>query len=230
MKTSSSRASKQALTWHSCMTTSKSLSGQPNPDLIQRLAIKGFRDSHTDISSGGSFWSSWWARFHGTLRFALHFFYHQTLSVWVMCLVAKNYSPSENTNKLKRLFCILSKKVILGLWRSENGERKDFWVPRIMFFVFSGLQKAENNLLALSTKKCFQNQVFVCSAGGGEGVNFGLWRPENAKKNYFGTQKIFLLPFSGLQRPKMTSWHEIYSCCSNLAFNSWWGDCLFYLI
>ena len=47
---------------------------------------------------------------------------------------AKNYPPSENTNKLKRLFCILSKKVILGLWRSENGERKDFWVPRIMFF------------------------------------------------------------------------------------------------
>ena len=68
---------------------------------------------------------------------------------------AKNYPPSENTNKLKRLFCILSKKVILGLWRSENGERKDFWVPRIMFFAFSGLQKAENDLLALNTKKCF---------------------------------------------------------------------------
>ena len=84
MKTSSSRASKWAPTWYVCMTTSKSLSGQPNPDLIQRLAIKGFWDSHTDISSGGSFRSSWWARFHGTLRFALHFFYHPTLSIWAM--------------------------------------------------------------------------------------------------------------------------------------------------
>jgi len=38
IKISASRASKIALTLHSCMTTSKSLSGQPNPDLIQRLA------------------------------------------------------------------------------------------------------------------------------------------------------------------------------------------------
>ena len=35
-------------------------------------------------------------------------------------------------------------------------------------------------------------------------------RPKNAKKNIIlGTQKSFHFPFSGLQRPKMTSWENI---------------------
>ena len=78
MKTSSSRASKWAPTCHSCMVAPKSLSGQPNPDLIQRLARKGFWSYHTAISRGGSFRSSGWTRFHGTLRILGHFFTTQT--------------------------------------------------------------------------------------------------------------------------------------------------------
>ena len=85
MKTNSSRALKWAPTWHSCMTTSKSLSGQPNPDPIQRLAIKGFWDSHTGILSGGLFWGSLLGHSHGNLRFAWHFFYHPNLSVRAKC-------------------------------------------------------------------------------------------------------------------------------------------------
>ena len=74
MKTSSWRASKRTPTWHTCMVAPKSLSGQPldqvwNPD----LARKGFWSYHTAISSGGSFQSSWCARFHGALRILWHF-------------------------------------------------------------------------------------------------------------------------------------------------------------
>ena len=85
-KISASRASKRAPTWHSCMTTPKSLSGQPNPDLIQRLARKGFLGSHTAMSCGGSFRSSWRADFHGALRFHWHFFYVPRLSSGTMWL------------------------------------------------------------------------------------------------------------------------------------------------
>ena len=74
MKISASRASKRAPTWHSCMTTQKSLSGQPLDQVWIRLARKGFWGSHTAMSCGGSFWSSWRADFHGTLRFHWHFF------------------------------------------------------------------------------------------------------------------------------------------------------------
>ena len=41
------------------------------------------------------------------------------------------------------------------------------------------------------------------------GVIFGLWRPKNAKNLIPWTRKSFLLPFSGHQRPNMTSWHKI---------------------
>ena len=51
----SSRALKQAPTRHSCTVTPKSLSGQPDPDLIQMLARKGFWGNRTAMSCGGSF-------------------------------------------------------------------------------------------------------------------------------------------------------------------------------
>ena len=74
MKISTSRASKWAPTWQSCMTTPKSLSGQPLDRVWIRLARKGFWGSHTAMSCGGSFRSSWRADFHGALRFHWHFF------------------------------------------------------------------------------------------------------------------------------------------------------------
>ena len=74
MKTSSSRASKRAPTWHSCMVAPKSLYGQPQDQVWIMLARKGFLSYHTAMSSGGSFRSSWWARFHGALTILWHFF------------------------------------------------------------------------------------------------------------------------------------------------------------
>ena len=55
--------------------------GQPNPDLIQRLAIKGIWDGRSRLNplSGGSFRSSEWAHSHGTLALALYFFTIQTI-------------------------------------------------------------------------------------------------------------------------------------------------------
>ena len=90
MKTSSSRASKRTPTWHKCMVAPKSLSGQPYPDLIQRLARKGFWSYHTAISRGGSFRSSGWARFHGTLRILGHFFYNPNKAIWTLCFTLKS--------------------------------------------------------------------------------------------------------------------------------------------
>ena len=80
----SSRASKRAPTWHSCMVAPNSLSAQPNPDLIERLAIKGFWSYHIAMSREGSFWSSWWARFHGALRNLWHSFCNLT-DIWSLC-------------------------------------------------------------------------------------------------------------------------------------------------
>ena len=68
MKTSSLRVSKWAPTWHSCMVAPKSLYDQPLDQVWIRLARKGFWSYHTAMSIGGSFWSSWWARFHSVLR------------------------------------------------------------------------------------------------------------------------------------------------------------------
>ena len=56
------------------MTTQKSLSGQPLDQVWIRLARKGFWGSHTAMSCGGSFRSSWRADFHGAFRFHWHFF------------------------------------------------------------------------------------------------------------------------------------------------------------
>ena len=56
--------------------------GQPNPDLIQRLAVKGIRGSQPDPSSGGSFRSPERACSHGTL---LHFFHHPNPPSWTLC-------------------------------------------------------------------------------------------------------------------------------------------------
>jgi len=60
------------------MTTLKYLSGQPYPDLIQRLARMGKWGSHTAMSRG-SFQSSWRARFHSALRTHWHFFTTQRM-------------------------------------------------------------------------------------------------------------------------------------------------------
>ena len=106
---------------------------------------------------------------------------------------------------------------------------KGFLGPKNNVCAFFGLPEAENDLLALNTKNIVSKVRILCVLRGG-GQFWPLEARKHKKKTYFGTQKIFVLPFSGFQRPKMTSWHEIYSCCSNLAFNSWWGDCPFYLL
>ena len=48
----------------------------PSPDPIQRLAIKGFRDWGSRLSSGGSFWSPGWGRSHSSLKIDWIFFCH----------------------------------------------------------------------------------------------------------------------------------------------------------
>ena len=47
----------------------KSLSGDPNLDPIQKLAIKGFSSSGTAMSCGGSFRSSWWQHSYSAFSF-----------------------------------------------------------------------------------------------------------------------------------------------------------------
>ena len=56
------------------------------PDLIQRLAIKGFWDVSPDLSSGGSFQSSQWACSHGTLQNPWEVFSISTVSaaLWLL--------------------------------------------------------------------------------------------------------------------------------------------------
>ena len=46
----------------------------PSPDLIQRLAIKGFRDWGSRLSSGGSFRSSGWGHSRSSLQIDWIFF------------------------------------------------------------------------------------------------------------------------------------------------------------
>ena len=48
----------------------------PSPDPIQRLAIKGFRDWGSRLSSGGSFRSPGWGRSHSSLEIDWIFFCH----------------------------------------------------------------------------------------------------------------------------------------------------------
>ena len=48
----------------------------PSPDPIQRLAIKGFRDWGSRLSSGGSFWSPGWGPSHSSLEIDWIFFCH----------------------------------------------------------------------------------------------------------------------------------------------------------
>ena len=69
------------------MVAPKSLSGQPLDQVWIRLARKGFWSYHTAMSSGGSFRSSWWARFHGALRFLWHFFYKPNKAIWTLCAI-----------------------------------------------------------------------------------------------------------------------------------------------
>ena len=79
-----SKFSKQAPTWNSSQTTLKSLSGQPNPDPIQRLARKGFGGNGWAMSCGGSFRSYRWDCSHSAFSFVLHFFYHPNLAIETM--------------------------------------------------------------------------------------------------------------------------------------------------
>ena len=46
----------------------------PSPDPIQRLAIKGFRDWGSRLSSGGSFWSPGWGRSRSSPKSTGYFF------------------------------------------------------------------------------------------------------------------------------------------------------------
>ena len=59
----------------------------PNPDLIQRLARKGFWGNGWAMSCGGSFQSSWWERSHAAFSFVMHFFYHPNLAIWTKCSI-----------------------------------------------------------------------------------------------------------------------------------------------
>ena len=74
MKISASRASKQAPTLHSRMTTPKYLSGQPLDRVWIKLARKGFCGTHTARSCGGLFGSSWLEWSPSALSFVRHFF------------------------------------------------------------------------------------------------------------------------------------------------------------
>ena len=60
------------------------------------------------------------------------------------------------------------------------------------------------------------------------GVIFGLWRPKNAKNLIPWTRKSFLLPFSGHQRPNMTSWYKISkNSFQNRFFLVFWVGAIF---
>ena len=63
----STRASKQAPTWYSNTTTSKSLYGLPNPDLFQRLDTSGSWDSFTALVC---------------LQICLAFFFTKNMDTW----------------------------------------------------------------------------------------------------------------------------------------------------
>ena len=67
------RALKWAPTWYVSADFPTFIS---YPDLIQRLAIKGIWDVSWDLSSGGSFQSSQWACWHGTLQNPWEVFFH----------------------------------------------------------------------------------------------------------------------------------------------------------
>ena len=95
--------------------------------------------------------------------------------------------------------------------------------PKIIFFSFSGLQRPKMTFSHKIQKKILFKIRFFCVLW--RGVIFGLRRPQNAKNLILGTQKSFLFPFSGLQRPKMTFWHKIQrNSFQNRVFCVfWWG-------
>jgi len=73
MITLSSRASKQASTWHGCMTNPKFLSAQSLDQGWIRLARKGFWGCCTAMSCRVSFRSCWWELSCDAFCFLLHF-------------------------------------------------------------------------------------------------------------------------------------------------------------
>ena len=97
------RALKWAPTWYVSADFPTFIS---YPDLIQRLAIKGFWDVSPDLSSGGSFQSSQWACSHGTLQNPWEVFSISTVSaaLWYLLahtpiiLLQSDFNCSENLN------------------------------------------------------------------------------------------------------------------------------------
>lgn len=83
MKAGSSRASKLAQTWNNSTTTPKSYQSKNTMNLwtlLQQTKTSGPKDVEGVVELckvGGSFWSSSWHDFHGTLSYALHFFTSQ---------------------------------------------------------------------------------------------------------------------------------------------------------
>ena len=108
VRTLSSRSSKRAPTWHSSPITPKTLSGQPNPDPIQRLARKGFWGNGWAMSCGGSFRRSWWERSHSAFSFVLHFFYHPNLALGTMCDTFWTLHCSESLLIMKAYIRLIS--------------------------------------------------------------------------------------------------------------------------
>ena len=82
--------------------------------------------------------------------------------------------------------------------------KKQFWVHTIRFFTFSGKNESPSE----NTKNPILKRLICIQC---QNVIFGLWRPENGKRNYFQVQTkyfqvqgIRFFEFCGLQRPKMT--------------------------
>ena len=64
----------------------------PSPDPIQRLAIKGFRDWGSRLSSGGSFRSPEWGRSRSSLEIDWIFFCHFNFQESAVLWADKSYS------------------------------------------------------------------------------------------------------------------------------------------
>ena len=119
----------------------------------------------------------------------------------------------------KEFFSIFYQEVIFGLWRPENGKWNDFWVPRIMFFfAFFGLPEAENDLLALYTKKFFSKSGFLCVRKGGGSI-LASGGQKMQIKTYFGDPEnnffCHFLASKGRKRPlgmKYIERYFIYLC------------------
>jgi len=139
----SSTASKQDSTWHSCTATPKSLSGQPNPDLIERLARKEFGGRRTAISCGSSFRSSWWQSCHSAFSFFLHLFTILIL-LYEKCVTSVVHVPLQSLNfrLLLTIFIFKIRKKISIVFDDFKIVKYDF---KIIFSIFLRIQIRESS-------------------------------------------------------------------------------------